>query len=89
MGLCPSPPLGFTVTDGHNQNEPLQAMGPFLGPQISPLSQPSIHTTPWEAGTFIILQRRKQKLREVKSFAPGHTAGGYRANWAAFRMVGL
>ena len=36
LSLCPSPPLGLTVADGHDQNEPLQAMGPFSGPQTSP-----------------------------------------------------
>lgn len=60
---------------------------PYSGSQVLSLmtTQHPYNTPGTQAGTVIMpcpstLQRRKQVLREVKSFGPGCTAGGCRAN---------
>lgn len=62
-------------------------MALFWVPGPLPYDYPASLQHSWHPGRYCYyallpaLQRRKQVLREVKSFGPGCTAGGCRGNW--------
>lgn len=81
-----SPPLGLAVPLCPDNSESLPAVALSWAPGPLSPDHPASSQHPGEAGPVIlptvpIFQRRKQRLREVKSLALGHTAGSCRAAW--------